>query len=179
VAEQPTHLAVGHVSRPHGTRGEVYVRLLTDHPESVFALGVVLRTAGEEGEAPDPDFPPLRIESTRPFQGGVLVHFAGITTRAEAERLQGRYLVSPIETLPALEEGELFFHQLIGMRVRTLEGREIGVVEEVYELEPADLLEVRGPEGTFLIPFSERIVREVDVEGGGVVIDPPEGLLEL
>jgi 16S rRNA processing protein RimM len=157
----------------------VYVKPLTDHPESVFALGVVLRMAGDEGEAPDPDLPPLRVEATRPFQGGLLVHFGGVTTRDAAERLRGRYLVAPFETLAQLEEGELFFHQLLGLRVRTVEGREIGRVEEVYELDPADLLEVRGPEGTLLIPFSERIVREVDVDAGWVVIDPPEGLLDL
>ena len=61
MAKQPTHLVVGHVSRAHGTRGEVYVQPLTDHPESVYAPGVVLRAAADDGEGPDPSGAPLRI----------------------------------------------------------------------------------------------------------------------
>jgi 16S rRNA processing protein RimM len=179
VAEQPTHLAVGHVSRPHGVRGEVFVTPLTDHPESVFAPGVVLRAAAEEGETPDPDFPPLRVETVRPFQSGYLVRFGGVLDRSDAENLVRRYLVLPIEELAELDEGELFYHQLLGMRVRTVEGSELGEVQEVYDLEPAPLLEVRAHGRTLLIPLTERIIREVDAETRCIVIDPPEGLLDL
>jgi 16S rRNA processing protein RimM len=179
MAEQPTHLAVGHVGRPHGTRGEVYVSPLTDHPESVFAPGVVLRAAAEVGEAPDPDFPPLRVESVRPFRAGYLVHFGGVLSRNDAERLLKRYLVLPVEELQELAEGELFHHQLVGMRVRTIRGEAVGEVQEVYDVEPAPLLEVRAEGRTLLIPMTERIVREVNAEEGWMVIDPPEGLLDL
>ena len=179
MAQQPTHLVVGHVSRAHGTRGEVYVSPLTDHPESVFAPGVVLRVAVEDGEQPDPDVQPLRIESVRPFRDGVLVVFDTVPDRNAAERLRQRYLVAPLSELSELESGELFYHQLLGMRVRTVDGNEVGEVQEVYELQPAHMLEVRGPGGTVLIPLTDRIVREVDAEAGWMVIDPPEGLLDL
>jgi len=179
MAEQPTHLVVGHVSRPHGTRGEVYVSPLTDHPESAFAPGVVLRAAAEEGQAPDPDFPPLRVESARPFRRGYLISFGGVLNRSDAEGLLKRYLVLPIGELEELAQGELFFHQLIGMRVRTVEGSEVGEVQEVYDLAPAPMLELRAGERTLLIPLTERIVREVNAEEGWMVIDPPEGLLDL
>jgi 16S rRNA processing protein RimM len=157
----------------------VYVSPLTDHPESVFAPGVVLRAAAEEGEAPDPDFPPLHVEEVRPFRAGYLVRFAGVFDRNDSEPLLGRYLVLPIEALADLEEGELFYHQLLGMRVRTLDGTEVGEIEEVYELEPAPMLEVRAPGRTLLIPMTERVVREVNAAEGWMVIDPPEGLLDL
>jgi 16S rRNA processing protein RimM len=179
VAQQPTHLVVGHVSRAHGTRGEVYVSPLTDHPESVFAPGVVLRVAADEGEKPDPKLPPLTIESVRPFRDGVLVTFDVVPDRNAAERLQHRYLVAPLSDLAELVDDELFYHQLLGMRVRTLDGNEIGEVQEVYELQPAHMLEVRGPGGTFLVPLTARIVRDVNAEEGWMVIDPPEGLLDL
>jgi 16S rRNA processing protein RimM len=167
------------VSRAHGTRGEVYVSPLTDHPESVFAPGVVLRVAAEEGEKPDPALAPLRIESVRPFRDGVLVAFDTVPDRSAAERLHHRYLVAPVTELAALADDELFYHQLLGMRVRTVEGREVGEVQEVYELQPAHMLEVRGAERTVLIPLTDRIVREVNAEEGWMVIDPPEGLLDL
>jgi 16S rRNA processing protein RimM len=179
VADHPTHLAVGQISRSHGTRGEVVIQSLTDHPEDVFVPGVVLRVAADAGEGPDPSLPPLRVESVRPFQSGYLVRFVGVADRDEADRLRARTLVMPIEELAGLEEGEVFLHQLIGLAVRTADGRELGRVEEVYELQPAPLLEVRGSERTVLIPMTEPIVREIDVQRGTMIVDPPDGLLDL
>ena len=86
----------------------------------------------------------------------------------------------PIEGLAALEEGEVFYHQLLGAEVVTAEGEPVGRVREVFETAPTHLLEVKGEGGKLhLIPFSERIVRKVDVEAGRIVIKPPPGLLEL
>jgi 16S rRNA processing protein RimM len=179
VPDRPTHLVVGQVTRPHGTRGEVLIRSLTDHPEGVFVPGVFLRVGAASGAGPDPDIAPLRVDGVRVFRGGYLVRFAGVKDRDQAERLRERTLVMPVAELAELQEGEVFLHQLIGLGVRTVDGRELGVVEEVYELLPAHLLEVRGPERTFLIPMTEQIVREIDVEAGRMIVDPPEGLLEL
>jgi 16S rRNA processing protein RimM len=102
-----------------------------------------------------------------------------VSTRTQAEYLQGKYLFRPLSELEELGEGEVFYHQLLGMKVVTVGGVEVGEIEEVYELEPADLLAVRGPEGLHHIPFLKSIVREVDPEAVTMVIDPPEGLLEL
>ena len=175
----PTHLVVGHVNRPHGTKGELMVWPLTDHPEGVYAPGVALLLAAGEEPLPDPTSPPLRVDSARPFRKGYLVKFHGVESRDDAQRLQGRYLVQAVEDLPELEEGEIFYHELLGMRVFTPDGREVGQVEEVYELRPAHMLEVRGARGTVLIPFTEAIVREVDAEARRMVVDPPVGLLDL
>jgi 16S rRNA processing protein RimM len=179
VADDPTHLAVGQVSRPHGTKGEVCVVPLTDHPEDVFVQGVVLRLLADEGDGPDESAAPLTIETVRPFREGYLVRFAGFGDRDQTERLRARTLVMPVEELQDLDEGEYFIHQLVGLSVRTTSGRELGVIEEVYPLEPAHLLEVQGAGRTFLIPMTEQIVREVDVEAGTMVVDPPDGLLDL
>ncbi|MGH7505131.1 MAG: ribosome maturation factor RimM, partial [Longimicrobiales bacterium] len=76
--------------------------------------------------------------------------------------------------------GEVFYHQLLGAEVVTVDGSVIGRVREVFETEPAHLLEVQSDEGRLhLIPFAERIVRRVDVDAGRITIDPPAGLLEL
>lgn len=175
----PSHLVVGQLNKPHGTKGEFFVWPLTDHPESVFAPGVVLSLGEEDDDTPNPDLPPLRVESARPFQRGVLVRFGGIDDRNQAEVLRGRYLFRPIEELQPLAEGELFYHQLLDLVVVTVEGEQVGTVTHVVELSPADLLEVRGPRGVVMIPYRPEIVREVDVDAGRMVIDPPEGLLEL
>lgn len=177
--KDPRFLAVGHLNKPHGTKGELFVWPLTDHPESVYAPGVVLFTSDADDGEPDPDAPPLRIASVREFRNGYLVAFEGVHDRNGAELLRGRYLLREIDELPPLEEGEVFYHQLLGIEVVTTEGKSLGRVREVYELRPADLLEVRGPHGTLMIPFLRHIVVEIDPAAGRMVIDPPEGLLDL
>ncbi|MCH1572107.1 MAG: ribosome maturation factor RimM [Longimicrobiales bacterium] len=177
--KDPTHLVVGHLARPHGTRGEFLCGLLTDHPESAFAPGMVLSLGGANDDVPDPDLPPLRIESVRMSPKGALVVFGGVTDRTQAEQLQGRYLFLPIDQLEPLADGEVFYHQLLDMTVETVEGDEVGTVSEVYEMGPADLLEVRGERGVLMIPYRPEIVVEVDIDEGRLVIDPPNGLLDL
>ncbi len=176
---QPSYLVVGHLNKAHGTKGELFVWPLTDHPESAFAPGVILCLGDEGGSAPDPSLPGLLIESARPFRRGFLLRVEGVVDRSGAEALQGRYVLRPVQELEELDEGEVFYHQLLGMRVLTEGGEEVGEIVEVYELRPADLLEVRGPRGTHHIPFLASMVRRLDPVEGVLVIAPPEGLLDL
>jgi 16S rRNA processing protein RimM len=176
---EPTHLIVGHVNRPHGVKGEVFVQSLTDHPEGIFSPGVVLLPADPDGTEPDFDRPPLRIESVRPFRDGFLVFFGGIRDRDDADTLRRLYLMVAMDALAPLEEGEVFYHQLLGMTVVTTSGVEVGTVREVYELSPADLLEVSTPRGSVFVPYRTEVVVDVDPERGRLVVDPPEGLLEV
>jgi 16S rRNA processing protein RimM len=60
-----------------------------------------------------------------------------------------------------------------------VDGSLVGRVREVFDTEPAHLLEVKGVDGVHLIPFTEQVVKEVDAGSRRIVIDPPEGLLEL
>lgn len=175
----PRFLVVGHVRKPHGTRGELVVEPLTDHPDAVFAAGSELRVSDAEGEAPDELLPPLRVEAARPHRGGLLVLFEGLADRDRAEFLRSRYLLRPFEKIEPLDEGELFQHQLLGLTVVTQEGAEIGTVREVYEHEPAPLLAVETPTREILVPFAREIILEWDLEAGRLVVDPPEGLLDL
>ena len=89
------------------------------------------------------------------------------------------YVLRPTAELASLEEGEFFYHQLLGMKVVTVSGEEVGEIVEIYELAPTDLLAVRGGGKIRHVPFMKSVVVEVDVEGRKMFIDPPEGLLEL
>lgn len=177
--QDPRFLVVGHLNKPHGTKGELFVWPLTDHPESVYAPGVVLSMGESDDDEPNPDFAPLRIESVRPFRHGVLVSFGGVDDRRQAELLRGRYLFRKVEDLEPLAEGEVFYHQLLDMDVITVDGVELGTIVEVYELRPADMLEVTGEQGTVMIPYLDHIIVEVDADAGRMVVDPPDGLLDL
>ena len=175
--QHPEHLVVGHVTKPHGTKGEIFVWPLTDRVEDVFTPGRELLV--EPGEEDAEAFDPLTIDTVRPFKRGLLVKFDGYDDRDAVEGLSQRYLQIPMGEVTPLEEGEVFYHQLIGLDVVTAEGERVGKVREVYETGPTHLLEVRTEKGQVLIPFTERVVRKIDVEGGTMMIKPPPGLLDL
>jgi 16S rRNA processing protein RimM len=178
-APSPEHLVVGHISKAHGTRGEVFVWPLTDRPAEIFTPGRALLLGNEEGALP-PDAPSIVIESSRPFKGGVLVKFEELGERSDADPVMQHYLLLPVRDLPPLEEDELFYHELLGCVVETVAGDRVGVVREVFETAPDHLLEVKSDTGRLhLVPFAKRIVRQIDREGRRIVIEPPDGLLDL
>ncbi len=182
---QPAFLVVGQINKVHGIKGEVFIWPLTDRPDSTFAAGARFRVAAERrggrlgGEEPDEDLPPLVAATVRPFQKGYLVGFEGVASRNDAEVLRGRYLLKAFEELEPLHPDEVFYHQLLGSRVETIDGTVVGTVQEVFSLEPTDLLEVRTGNRTILIPFTRQVVVHVDREGKLLRIDPPDGLLDL
>jgi 16S rRNA processing protein RimM len=175
----PDLLVVGQITKAHGTRGEVFVALLTDHADAVFAPGQQLLLGDEEGAA-DEEARVVVVESVRAFKRGVLLKLETVDDRDTADAFARRYLLLPLAALPPLEPDEVFYHELLDMRVDTIDGQHVGRVQEVFETEPHHLLEVVADDGrSRLIPFAERIIREIDREQRRLVIDPPAGLLEL
>lgn len=164
-------LVVGRIGRPHGVRGEVTVEVRTDEPERRFAVGASIATepAGSG---------PLVVAGRRWHKGILLVTFEGVTDRDVAEDLRGTMLViDSADVEPTGDPDEFHDHQLIGLAVETVAGEPVGEVEDVLH-HGQDLLVVRreGREEA-LIPFVKALVPEVDLAGGRLVVDPPEGLL--
>lgn len=176
--EHPEHLVVGHVVKPHGIKGEVYVTSLTDRPEEVYSPDRELLLGDRRGELPASPAT-LVVERSRPYRRGRLVKFRELPDRTAAERYAGHYLLARTETLAPVEEDELFYHQLLDMEVVTVDGDVVGRVREVYETEPAHMLEVKAPGKVHLVPLTQRVVRKVELDRDRLVIDPPPGLLEL
>jgi 16S rRNA processing protein RimM len=173
---------VGAVQKPHGIKGELYVRLETDHPEDVFAAGRVIRVGDAEGRPLDRS---LTIERARPVKGGMLVKAAEIGPRdphgreSEVDALRGLTLLIPRGEARPLDDDEVFLHQLVGLRVMADEG-EVGKVRELYDAPSGFLLVVeREGRSELLIPFVKAMVRRVDVEAGVLELEAPPGLLEL
>ena len=175
----PSHLVVGHLNKAHGTKGELFLWPLTANPDEAFAAGAELYLADEAGENPDPSFAEVRVQAMRPFKRGFLIRLEGIGSPSQAEWLAGRYVLRPFAEVSPLEEGEIFYHELLGTRVESRHGEAIGEVVEVYELTPVHLLQVARESGTVLIPFARDMVRRLDREGKRLVMDLPDGLLDL
>jgi 16S rRNA processing protein RimM len=167
-------LVVGRIARAHGIGGEVAVEVRTDMPDLRFAPGVRVDTD-------PPERGPLTIRRTRWHSGRLLVDFDEVPDRSAADLLRGTLLVADSTTSPSPDDPDEYWdHQLAGLRVMTIAGDSVGVVEDVVHPPGADLLVVRRPDGgEVLVPFVRAIVPDVDVSRGHLVIDPPEGLLDL
>jgi 16S rRNA processing protein RimM len=173
----PGVLIVGTVQKPHGIRGELMVKLETDHPDTVFTPGRVLALGDDRGR---PAEGAITIERARPFKGGMLVKTREHSGRTPAQdALRGATLLLPRGEAAPLEDDEVFQHELVGMRVRAGEA-EVGTVRGFYELPSGFLLEVRvGGGKDVLVPFVRDVVRRVDREARVVQIEAPAGLLDL
>lgn len=169
---------VGRIGKPQGIKGEVTVEVHTDEPQARFATGSVLLTdPAQRG--------PLTVEAARDQNGRLMVAFEGYGDRNAAETLRGTLLVVDAATLPAPDDPDIFLdHHLIGLVAELPDGSRLGAVTEVLHLPHGDVLVVRrdGAADTaaeVLVPFVAAMVPEVDVPGGRLVVDPPEGLLAL
>ena len=177
----PEFIIVGRVRKAHGIRGEVVVEAITDAPDAIFAAGRRVFAGTAAGDLA-PNRTELHVESSRPFNEGLLVAFAEIPDRTAAETWRGRYLLVPAGELPPPSEDEVYIHELLGMRVELETGEVVGTVDETYELPQGLALDVRRAaprEGeTVLILYDERTIASVDKGARIIVVTPPEGLLE-
>ena len=177
----PAFIIVGRVRKAHGIRGEVVVETITDAPDAVFAPGRRVFAGTSAGDLA-PNRTELHVDTSRPFNEGLLVAFSEVPDRTVAETWRGRYLLVPADELPAPSEDEVYVHDLLGMRVELESGELVGTVDETYELPQGLALDVRRAppreKETVLILYDERTVASIDKEARRIVVTPPEGLLE-
>lgn len=172
-------LLIGTVGKPHGFRGEVKVRPETDDPDRYVDLERVF-----VGEAPA-TARELALDGVRfQYPKGrtvVLLGFEGIESQEEVEALRGQSVYAVQAELPALEEGEVYVHDLIGLAVIEVDadGAEVGQIGTVRDVfEGAQLLyQIRRADGSdVLLPDVDAFVHAIDVEGGRMLVRPPEGI---
>lgn len=161
-SEEP--VTIGRVLAPHGIRGELKVEPLTDFPER-FERGSRFWLAGIE----------RTVERGRWQARSVILKLAGIDNRDDAEKLRDEAL-----TVPAIanltDEGAYYIHDIIGLRVEDSGGDTLGVVKEVLTTGANDVYVVHGDRGELLLPALDDVVTKIDVAGGTMSVDVPEGL---
>jgi len=160
----PGYVAVGRVLGAWGVRGELKIEPLA--PESVLATGHTVSIAGR-------DYTIERSDRSGRF---VRLKIAGVDAREEAQLLRGTYLQVPEGDLKPLPEGEYYRFALVGLAVRSLDGRELGHVVDVLSTPENDVYVVKGPGGEVLIPAVDDVVREIDLRTG-ITIEIVPGLL--
>jgi 16S rRNA processing protein RimM len=186
-------LVVGAIGKAHGIRGEVLVTVRTDEPEARFTAGSVFTTevlrdrrvsTGTAAPAPrEPYRVPekLTLESVRWHQGRLIARFDGVDDRDVAEALRGVLLQVDSATVdPPDDPDEFLDHQLVGLRVEAPDGTLLGSVTRVDHAPASDLIVLaKADGGTALVPFVTAMIPTVDLAGGRMIADLPEGLLDL
>ena len=164
---------VGRIARAHGNKGQVIVNLDTDFPEERFRPGASL-FVNEGGGVRELTITSVRFQRDRPVLG-----LRGVEDMNAAEAMAGLELRVPAAWLTPLPPGTYYRHDLVGCGVETTGGRAVGVVKDVEGTMGGSRLVVKAPHGDVLIPLAAEICRTIDVASRRIVIDPPEGLLEL
>jgi 16S rRNA processing protein RimM len=164
---------VGRIARAHGIRGQVIVNLETDFPGERFRPGAELFRLHEGRVAP------LVVTSARFHQGRPVIGLRGIDDMNAAIALAGAELRVPVAALTPLAEGTYYRHQLVGCAVETRAGEAVGTVRAVEGPLDRSRLVVDTPAGDVLVPLVSAICPTIDLQGRRIVVDPPEGLLDL
>lgn len=169
-------VSIGYLSKAHGIRGELVFVLTAESPE--LASGQVYLRHKNGGPVR-----PFTVERTRRHHGNLLIVFAGVASRNDAEALRSHTVLVSRDRLPPLAEGEMLLSDLPGLRVLAVQGgaeREIGVIASVDASSGQVLWSIRPARGgEILFPAVDEFVLSIDPERGEARIAPPPGLLEL
>jgi len=162
----PALVCVARIGAAHGVRGAVKLWTFTEDPFAVQTYGPLQTKDGQRR---------FEVAQAREGKGHLVATFKGVTTRDEAERLNGLELYVARDQLPETDEGEYYHTDLIGLAAVTTAGEPLGRVVAIHNFGAGDIIEIAPPKGTtMLLPFSNAVVPEVDLAGGRVVIDLPQ-----
>ena len=172
-------LIIGFITSCHGINGQVKVKSLTDFEERFLKPGI--RWLQKENE------PPSKIKLTsgfkQPGKETFIVKLKGINTRNHAEQLKKFKILVKTDKLPNLKKEEFHLLELENLKVKTLENDELKTIGKVINLENETnnllVIELFKNEKEVFIPFVKQIVPLVDIKNNFLIINPPNGLLEL
>ena len=162
----PDKICIARIGAAHGVRGAVKLWTFTEDPLAVKDYGP-LSTKDDTRQ--------FEVASARAAKDHLVVTFKGITTRDEAERLNGLELYVPRGRLPDTEDDEYYHADLIGLDAVTTANEPLGRVIAIHNFGAGEIIEIAPPAGaTMLLPFSNAVVPTVDIPGGRVVIALPQ-----
>lgn len=159
----PELIRIGRIAGAFGLRGHLKIDPLTDFLER-FQEGRKVFLKGKEVE----------IETATMHKGRPLLKLEGVDTATQAEALQWEYLEGRADEQFELEEDEYYTEELIGLKVVTVEGRELGAVDEVHRYPAHDVIEVNG----IMIPAVKQFVKEIDLANEQMVVELIPGMEE-
>ncbi len=166
-------LLVGRVARAHGNKGQVIVNPETDFAPERYVVGneLIVEQAGNSTKR--------RITAVRFQDGRPILALDGVATMNDAEALAGAELKMAPEALGGLPANTFYRHDLVGCEVKDATGRAIGRVTDVEGPLERSLLIVESGRGEVMVPMVAGIIVEVNTIERRIVVDLPEGLMDL
>lgn len=163
-------VSIGRLLKTHGVRGELSLARYGD--ADVLTSGRTFQVLQGQRTLE------LTLTSVRPGPGdGILVAFEGVDSPEAARMLTGSTLVLDEADMPPAEEGVVYWYQLMGLEVRTVDGEVLGTIRDIFETGANDIYVVEGPRGEVLIPSTPEVLVERNLDEGVVVVNPIPGLL--
>jgi 16S rRNA processing protein RimM len=162
---------IGKVVAPFGIRGELKILSLTDIPNRFAELETIYL---------GPDHTRYQVNGVRPYKGGMVVlTLAGIEDVNTAETLRSLELTIPLNELAKLPPDSYYQHDIIGLQVVTLDGRKVGEIKDIMVTGSNDVYVIKAVKGgkDVLIPAIKEVIRQVDLIGKMMYIEPIKGLL--
>jgi 16S rRNA processing protein RimM len=158
-------ICVARIGAAHGVRGAVKLWTFTEDPLAVKAYGPLVTKDGARQ---------FEVTNAREAKGHLVATLKGVSSREDAERLNGIELYVAREKLPDTDEDEYYHADLIGLAAVSAAGEPLGRVIAIHNFGAGDIIEIAPPSGsTLLLPFTNAVVPSVDVAGGRVVIELP------
>ena len=156
------------VLAPHGIRGELKCRVVTDFPKQRFRRGNTVLIDGQ----------PHVIQSARLQGSTVLLKLEDVADRDAAEALRNKEVQIRPEDAVALPKGRFYWHQVIGLQVEDATSHEVlGKVTDIIETGANDVYVVRSEHGEILVPAIKDVVKQIDPAAGKMLIEPLPGML--
>jgi 16S rRNA processing protein RimM len=164
---------LGKVSGTHGIRGELKVSCYSGEYNTLMGLRTLLL------RALNGDLLEVAVDSARLHSGRAIVKLKQFDTINAVEHLVGRELVINRSQFPETEEGEYYWHDLLGLRVLLDDDSELGIIADIFATGSNDVYVVRSETREYLIPALEDVVLEIDLAGRIMKVTPLEGLFDL
>jgi 16S rRNA processing protein RimM len=164
----PAQVCVARIGAAHGVRGAIKLWTFTEDPFAVKRYGPLSTKDGARQ---------FEVTDAREVKGHLVATLKGVTTREEAERLNGVELYIAREKLPATEQDEYYHTDLIGLAAVTTADQPLGRVVAIHNFGAGDIMEIAPLQGaTMLLPFTSAVVPMVDLKAGRVVIELPDDI---
>ena len=163
----------GKITRRHGLHGEVKVFAFGGHPETLSGVKEVYVEVPDRKEPRRFDLSRIKIQKSV-----AIVKLNDVDTPEAADALKNLHVLVEKNDLQPPGEDEYYWSDLIGVRVRTSRGDDIGEVKDLIDSGGHDILVVKSSEREFLVPFVRKFVTAVDLDGSMITVEPVEGLLE-
>jgi 16S rRNA processing protein RimM len=164
---------LGKIVKKYSFKGEVLAKLDTDQPEIYNNLDTVFIELKD-------NLIPFFIERSQLHKSQLLrIKFEDVTTEEDANALIKSELYLPLELLPKLKGNKFYFHEVIGFTIKDVNIGNLGIIKGINDITSQALFEVDRDGTEILIPLNDDFIKKVDRENKTIIVETPEGLIDL